>query len=281
MQKGATQTDKTADFRKLHESGCFVIPNPWDAGTAKYLTNLGFKALATTSAGLGLARGIPDPYAVLPLEWVLENATEIVSATQLPVTVDFQNGYARDPDDIEVNVHRCVATGVAGLSIEDTVGDADNRLYDTTLAAERIRAARKQIDSLGIPVVLTARCEAWLVHDSTPLQTSVSRLVAYAEAGADCLYAPGVYDLSEIETLVKAVSPKPLNVLISQSVPGLDVRHLADVGVRRISIGSGLNRLAWRAFMKAARDIFEFENFESLSDLASFEELNREVATSS
>lgn len=272
---GDFQGEKIANFRKLHESGCFVIPNPWDVGTAKYLAYLGFKALATTSAGLGFAHGVPDALAALPLEYTLINASRIVKATRLPVSVDFQNGYAKEPEEVAANVGRCLETGIAGFSIEDSSGNLKQPLYDLTLATERIQAVRAWIDDVGSDVVLTARCEAWLVNDPVPLQTSLKRLVAYAEAGADCLYAPGVYDLEEIGTLVKAVAPKPLNVLMGRPVPGINVSRLADIGVRRISVGSALNRVAWQAFMNAANGILETGKFDSLDNSASFQDLNQ------
>lgn len=241
-------------FRKLHDAGCFVIPNPWDKGTSLYLQHLGFKALATTSAGFGFSRGVPDVVGMLPMNEVLAHIREVVTATSLPVNADFQNGYAHDPEGVAANVKLCVATGVAGLSIEDATGDATNPLYEKNLAIERIRAARSAINATGIPVLLTARCEAWLVGDTAPFRTSLDRLVAYAEAGADCLFAPGVRDPSEIATIVKAVSPRPMNVIVSSAIPGMSVSRLAELGVRRISVGSALARTAWGGFMRAANN---------------------------
>src|SRR5215813_5533626 len=183
-------------FHELHKSGCFVLPNPWDAGSAVYLHHLGFKALATTSSGFAFSRALPDDIRANPRDAVLAHCREIAAATPLPVNADFQNGHADEPERVAENVTLCVATGVAGLSIEDSTGNERQPLYDLELAIERIKAARRAIDGTGIPVVLTARCEAWLVGDSDPLGTSLKRLTAYADAGADCLYAPGVTDLN-------------------------------------------------------------------------------------
>lgn len=263
-------------FRELHESGCFVIPNPWDAGSAVYLRHLGFKALATTSSGFAFSRGMPDNISYVPRDTVLAHFREIVNATPLPVNGDFQNGHADEPEHIAENVALCVATGVAGLSIEDSTGDETKPLYDFELAVERIRAARRAIDQSGEPVVLTARCEAWLVGDSDPFQTSIKRLTAYAEAGADCLYAPSVVATpNEISAIVQAVAPKPVNVLVSRPDPNLTVAKLADLGVRRISVGSGLARVAWGAFIRAARELANEGTFEAFADSASGSELNK------
>jgi 2-methylisocitrate lyase-like PEP mutase family enzyme len=260
-------------FQKMHEDGCFVIPNPWDVGTALYLQHIGFKALATTSAGVSFSLGFPDVVSVISRDTMLTHIRDIVRATPLPVNADFQNGFADDPDEVAQNVKLCVATGVAGLSIEDAVGRGST-IYERRLAIERIQAARESIDETGIPVVLTARCESWLVGHKDPFDTAMDRLVAYAEAGADCLFAPGVRDPDQISAIVKAVYPKPLNVIMSSHVPGLDVSRLADLGVRRISVGSALARMAWGAFMKAANDIAKRGSFEQLATAASFAELN-------
>ncbi|MGZ3720716.1 MAG: isocitrate lyase/PEP mutase family protein [Bdellovibrionota bacterium] len=264
----------TAEFLKLHESGCFVIPNPWDVGSARYLQHLGFKALATTSAGFGFSRGLPDIVGVIPRDVVLAHIHEIVAATPLPVNADFQNGYADDPEGVAANVKLCLATEVAGLSIEDATGRESAPLYERDLAIERIRAARTAIDVAGKPVLLTARCEAWLVGDKDPFRTAIDRLVDYAEAGADCLFAPGVRDPGEIAAIVKAVSPKAVNVIVSAPIPGLSVSRLAELGVRRVSVGSALARIAWGAFMKSAKDIAENGSFDSFSAAASFAEVN-------
>lgn len=263
-----------AAFRALHDSGCFVLPNPWDVGTAVSLASLGFAALATTSAGYAFARGKPDTLSAVPCEAMLAHIREIVAATRLPVNADFQAGYADDPEGVAENVARCVGTGVAGLSIEDATGERAAPLYAYDLAVERVRAARAAIDATGVPVVLTARCEAWLVGHADPARTALQRLVAFAEAGADCLYAPGVRDPAVIATIVAAVAPKPLNVLMSAPAHDLSLARLAELGVRRVSLGSALARVAWGAFLRAAKDIAETGSFEGLAGAASFGELD-------
>ncbi len=244
-----------AAFRALHASGCFVMPNPWDAGTAKALAELGFPALATTSAGLSFSHGLPDAVDVLPRDTVLAHVRAIVQATPLPVNVDFQSGYAAELEGLATNVALCVRTGAAGLSIEDATGEERSPLYPLDLALERVRAARGAIDATGVPAVLTARCEAWLVGDRDPLRTARERLPAFAAAGADCLYAPGVRAPADIAALVEAVAPKPLNVLVPGPLPGLSLQELADLGVRRLSLGSTLARVALGAFLRAARGL--------------------------
>jgi 2-methylisocitrate lyase-like PEP mutase family enzyme len=263
-----------AAFRALHASGCFVLPNPWDVGTAVCLHDLGFQALATTSAGVAFARGVPDKVWAVPLETMLAHIRDVVAATPLPVNADFQSGYAHEPEGVAANVARCIATGVGGLSIEDSTGDGAAPLYEPGLAVDRVRAARVAIEASGIPVVLTARCEAWLVGHPNPARESLERLVAYSEAGADCLYAPGVIDPVEIAAIVQAVAPKPVNVLVSTPSPALSVSRLADLGVRRISVGSALARVAWGAFLRAARSIAATGSFAALADAAAFAELN-------
>lgn len=265
-------TAAVAAFRALHQSGCFVMPNPWDAGSAVFLTQLGFAALATTSSGMAFARARPDEVWALPVETVLAHVAEVVAATPLPVNADFQSGYARDLATLAANVTACVRTGAAGLSIEDATGDPAQPLYDRAVAIERVRAARAAIDQSGVPVVLTARCEAFLVGDAAPARTALDRLVAFADAGADCLFAPGVRDLATIAAMVKAVAPRPVNVLVSS--PGLTVAQLADAGVRRISVGSALARVAWGAFMRAARQLVATDAFDAFADAATFAELN-------
>jgi len=266
--------NRVETFRELHKSGCFVLPNPWDAGSAVYLHHLGFKALATTSSGFAFSRGLPDDIRAVPRDLVLQHCREIVAATPLPVNADFQNGHADEPESVAENVALCVATGVAGISIEDSIPGERKGLYDFELAVERVKAARRAIDQSGVPVVLTARCEAWLVGDSDPLATSLKRLVAFADAGADCLYAPGVADLSQIDQIVKAVAPKPVNVLVHRADPNLTLAKLADLGVRRISVGSALARVAWGAFIRAAQEIATHGTFGAFADAASGVELN-------
>ncbi|MGB5107876.1 MAG: isocitrate lyase/phosphoenolpyruvate mutase family protein [Candidatus Zixiibacteriota bacterium] len=261
-------------FPSLHASGCFIIPNPWDIGSAKILHHLGFKALATTSAGFAFSRGLPDEVTALPLESVLAHIREIVDATPLPVNADFQNGYARDPIQLCENVRLCIAQGVGGLSIEDATGRKDKPLYDRAAAIERVKAARVAVDACGKGTVLTARCEAFLVGHPDAERIALDRLVAFAEAGADCLYAPRVTDPEIISKIVKAVAPKPVNVLMESPVPGLTFSSLADLGVRRISVGSALSRVALGAFIRAATDILKTGSFDSLADSAPFKDLN-------
>jgi len=267
------QTSVVAEFRAMHQSGCFVLPNPWDIGTAIYLEHLGFEALATTSAGFAFSRGKSD--GGVPRDEMLAHIREIVEATSLPVNADFLAGYADAPEGVAMNVRLCVATGVAGLSIEDNTGRTDAPLYERELAIDRIRAARSAIDSSGSGVVLTGRCEAWLVHDPDPFHTVLDRLVAYAEAGADCLYAPGVRKPNEIAQIVKTVAPKPVNVLVSGFNHQLSLSQLADLGVRRISVGSGLALAAWGIFLRAAKDIKTNGTFDLLADGAASADLSK------
>lgn len=249
------------------------MPNPWDRGTARYLEHVGFKALATTSAGFAFSRALPDSVSVITAEQMLDHVRDIAESTMLPVTADFQNGYADEPEDVSTNVRHCVSCGVAGLSIEDATGNKEAPLYDDVLAVERVKAARVAIDDSNMPVVLTARCEAWLVGHPSPQKVAVDRLIAFADAGADCLYAPGVRKLEDIETIVRAVAPKPVNVLVSS--PGFTVSQLADVGVRRISVGSALSRVAWGAFIRAADEIANEGRFEAFGNAGAFADLNK------
>jgi 2-methylisocitrate lyase-like PEP mutase family enzyme len=259
-------------FRAMHDSGCFVLPNPWDIGTTIYLERLGFKTLATTSAGFAFSRGKRD--GDVPRDEMLVHIREIVEATALPVNADFLNGFADKPEEVAANVKLCVGTGVAGLSIEDNSQDPAAPLYEKHLAVERIRAARSAIDASETGVVLTGRCEAWLVHDPNPLRTALERLAAYAEAGADCLYAPGVNTPDEITQIVKTVAPKPVNVLVSGFNHQLTFSQLADLGVRRISVGSGLALAAWGAFLRAAQDVKTNGTFNFLANNAPSADLN-------
>ncbi len=267
------QSSAVAKFRALHESSCFVLPNPWDVGIAAYLQHFGFKALATTSAGFAFSRGKPD--GGVSLEEMLSHIGEIVAATPLPVNADFLNGFADKHDDVAANVKLCIERGVAGLSIEDNSQNTAAPLYEKKIAIDRIRAARKAIDASGIPVVLTGRCEAWLVGATDPFRVVLDRLVAYAEAGADCLYAPGVQKPDEIRQIVKAVAPKPVNVLVSGFNRELTLSQLTDLGVRRISVGSGLAAVAWGAFIRAARSIATTGRFDdAFSNAVPFAEIN-------
>jgi 2-methylisocitrate lyase-like PEP mutase family enzyme len=264
-----------AKFQSLHESGCFILPNPWDAGTSIYLAHLGFQALATTSAGFAFARGLPDSVTAVSRAGMLTHLREFADATELPVNADFQNGYADEPEGVAESVSLCVETGIAGLSIEDNSGRSDEPLYEFDLAVERIKAAREAVDASGRGVVLTARCEAYLVGHPEPFRTSLERLAAYADAGADCLYAPGVTSPREIEAMVKAVTPKPINILVGRPDPELTLSKLTALGVRRISVGGALFRVAWGAFMRAANQIKETGTFASFGDAASYSEIEQ------
>ncbi len=264
-------TARRAAFRKLHESGCFVIPNPWDAGSAHYLQHLGFQALATTSAGFAFSRGLPD--GAVPRDAMLRNIADIVAAVDLPVNADFESGYAPEPEAVSANVRLCVETGVAGLSIEDSTGDAASPLFELPLAVERIRAARAAIDASPSGVLLTARAECYLVNHADPFRESLRRLHAYAEAGADVLYAPGLLEAADIKAFVAELSPKPVNLLMSRNT-GLTAANLADLGVRRISVGSSLARAAWTAFMRTAETIAKEGSFSGFDGMVPFAEIN-------
>jgi 2-methylisocitrate lyase-like PEP mutase family enzyme len=264
---------RRAAFRKLHEEGCFVIPNPWDVGTARYLRHLGFPALATTSAGFAFSRALPDADWAVSRAAMLAHIAEIVASVDLPVNADFESGYAHLPEGVAESVRLCVRTGVAGLSIEDATGDPANPLYDVSLAAQRIRAARAAIDESRADVLLTARAECFLTGHPDPLPEAVRRLQAYAEAGADVLFAPGLRAREDIRELVAAVRPKPVNLLMSANT-GLTVAGLAELGVRRISVGSALARAAWTGFLRAARAIAAEGSFSGFDGLVPFGEIN-------
>jgi 2-methylisocitrate lyase-like PEP mutase family enzyme len=262
---------RRAAFRALHQSGFFVIPNPWDVGTSRYLRSLGFKALATTSSGFAFSHGLPDADWAVPRDVMLEHIRSIASAVDIPVNADFESGYAHSPNEVAENVRLCVATGVAGLSIEDATGDASRPLYDLQLATERIRAARQAIGNSG--VLLTARAEAFLTGHPEPLRESLRRLEAYAVAGADVLYAPGARTRPEIEAIVKAAGPLPVNVLAASSMP-LSLQQLEDLGVRRVSVGSALARAAWTGFISAARGIAKDHTMAGLDQITPYDEIN-------
>ena len=268
------QTSSVARFRELHGSGCFVLPNPWDVGSAVYLRHLGFEALATTSAGFAFTRGLPDDVRAIERDVMLAHIRELVAATPLPVNADFQSGYADEPAAVAENVALCIATGVAGLSIEDATGRSSSPLYEKSLAVERIAAARSAIAASGIPVVLTARCEAWLVGAPDPFRTALEHLVAYAEAGADCLFAPGVEKPEQIAAIVTAVAPRPVNVLMSKPSPSLSLSRLGELGVRRVSVGSALARAAWGGFLRAARALATSGSSDAFAEAATFAELD-------
>jgi 2-methylisocitrate lyase-like PEP mutase family enzyme len=265
-----TTADKRKTFRKLHEAGCFVIPNPWNIGTARYFQHLGFKALATTSSGFAHAQGFAD--GAVPREAMLAHLREIAAAADVPVNADFEGGYADVPEGVAESVRLCIETGVAGLSIEDSTGDDKNPLYDFDLALARVRAARAAIDKAGADVVFTARTEGF-VRGRPDLEETIRRLRAFADAGADCLYSPGIKTRQEIVATVKAVAPKPVNLLMS-SANGFSVTDIAEMGVRRISVGGTLARVAWNAVLRSAREIAERGKFDSFAGVIGNAELN-------
>jgi 2-methylisocitrate lyase-like PEP mutase family enzyme len=265
-----TTADKRATFRKMHVSGCFVLPNPWDIGSAKALQHMGFKAIASTSAGFAWSIGKADNRVTL--DEACDHLTALCAAVDLPVNADFEGGFAHKPDKVGAHVARAVTTGVAGLSIEDSTGDAEKPLYERGFAIERIKAARAAIDADHSGVLLTGRCEGFLVGQAD-LNLVIDRLQAYADAGADCLYAPGIRTKEQIAAVVKAVHPKPVNLLLGW--PGLSVAEVADLGVRRISIGGSLARAAWGGFMRAAREIAEKGTFTELGNGYAGGELNK------
>ena len=260
-----TPADKRAAFRDLHAAGCFMLPNPWDVGSAVILQSLGFKALASTSAGMAWAMGRPD-YKV-DRDEVLLHLSSLTHAVDLPINADFENGFADDPRGVAANVALAADPGVAGLSVEDSTGDRDNPLYDFTLAVERIAAAKAALAGTG--VLLTARSEGF-IQGRPDMDETIRRLVAYAAAGADCLYAPGLRGEDQIAQVVAAVSPKPVNVL----TPGLPVATLAGLGVRRISVGGSLARAAYGEFLRAAREIADEGTFTAFARGAPGAELN-------
>ncbi len=265
----ASVSDRRLTFRQLHESGCFVLPNPWDIGSARVLEQLGFKALATTSAGLAWSLGRSDNHVTL--EEALAHFRAVVNSVSLPINADFEGGFAIDADGVGRNVAHAVATGVAGLSIEDSTGDSSNPLFDMPLAVERIRAARLAIDECGGGVVLTGRSEGFLVG-RPDLTETVRRLTAYAEAGADCLYAPGLRNRTDIIEVIRAVAPKPVNVLVGGGFT--TVKELSAAGARRISVGGALARTAWSGFLDAAKEIAERGTFTKLGEAVTFADLN-------
>ena len=250
-----------------------MIPNPWNIGTARYLQHLGFQALATTSAGFAFSQGLPDAEWAVSRDKMLAHIAEIVAASDLPVNADFESGYADEPEAVARNVRACVATGVAGLSIEDATGDKSAPLYELPVALDRIRAARAAIDESKAGVLLTARAECYLVSHPAPFDEALRRLRAYAEAGADVLYAPGMTQRDEMRAIVSAVAPKPVNILMSSNI-GLRVSDLAEMGVRRVSVGSSLARSAWTGFINAATEIAERGTFGGFDGMVPFGELN-------
>ena len=262
--------DKRRLFHQLHQSGCFVIPNPWNVGSARYLQGLGFKALATTSSGFAHAHGFSD--GDITRDIMLAHCRELADAADVPVNADFEGGYAHEPEAVAENVRLCVETGVAGISIEDYTGDDANPLYDFDLALARVKAARAAIDKAGGDVVFTARTEGF-IRQRPDLAETIRRLKAFADAGANCLYSPGVKTREQIEATVKAVAPKPINFLNSGAF-GFTVTDLADMGVRRISVGGTLARVAMNAFIKSARAIATDGKFDSFGGVVTNAELN-------
>lgn len=265
---------RRAAFRALHERGCFVSPNPWDAGSARFLAHLGFPALATTSAGFAFSQGLPDADGdALTRDRNLAYIADVVAAVEVPVSADFMSGYGVSADDVEESVTRCVATGVAGLSVEDSTGNSSAPLYELTTAVARVRAARRAIDRSGQDVLLTARAECYHVGHPDPLGESIRRLEAYADAGADVLFAPGPQTPAAIAALVEAVAPKPLNVLVVSDIE-LRVDELAALGVRRVSVGGALALAGWAGFARAARALKTDGSFAGFADLLPYPELN-------
>ena len=275
-----TTAEKRRVFRELHESGCFVIPNPWDVGSARYLQSLGFKALASTSSGAAWSQGLPDNG--LSRGQVLEHLRTMAAATDLPLNADFENGFAADAAGIGESVRLAVETGVAGVSIEDSISardraadsrsSGDGPLFPLEIAVERVRAARRAIDAAGGDVMLIGRAECFLVG-LPDIEMTVTRLKAYAEAGADCLYAPGIKTAAQIRAVVEAVRPKPVNLLVG--APGdLSLAQISELGVRRVSVGGALARVAWGGFMRAARELAQHGSFDGLAGAAAHQSLN-------
>jgi 2-methylisocitrate lyase-like PEP mutase family enzyme len=266
----STATDRTRTFHQLHRSGCFVIPNPWDVGSARLLARLGFQALATTSSGFAWSEGRRDHG--VSLAEALAHIRRIADSVEVPVSADFEGGFAIEPAEVGANVAQATTTGIAGLSIEDSTGDASDPLFDPALAVERIQAARRAIDDSRTRILLTARSEGFIVG-RPDLGETIRRLAAYAEAGADCLFAPGIRSLQDIGAIVNAVSPKPVNVLVASDF--VTVHELAAAGVRRISVGGALARAAWSGFLQAATEIVEQGTFGTLGRAVSGAEINR------
>lgn len=265
-----TIADKRRAFRRLHESGCFVIPNPWDVGSARFLQGLGFKALATTSSGFAWSQAHPDNG--ISRAMALGHLQQIVAATDVPVNADFESGFASDAAGVAQSVRLAVETGVAGLSIEDSTGDATRPLYEISVAVERLRAARQAIDQSGGDTLLVGRAECFFVG-RPDLDETIERLKAYAQAGADCLYAPGIRTREQITAVVAAVAPKPVNLLVG-STSDLTMKDIAALGVRRVSVGGALARSAWGGFVRASKLIAEHGKFDGFADAASGNELN-------
>ena len=267
----ASVSEKRAAFHALHKSGCFVIPNPWDIGSARYLQGMGFKALASTSSGFAWSKGFADNHVTREL--VLTHLSELVAATDVPINADFEGGFAHDPAGVAESVKLAVKTGVAGLSIEDSTGDKAKPLYDIDTAVARLKAARKAIDETGGDTLLVGRAENFFVG-VPDLDDTIARLKAYSNAGADCLYSPGVKTKEQIAAVVKAVSPKPFNLLIGGPL-GITVKDAEELGVRRISVGGALARAAWGGFQRAVKQIAEEGRFDEFANAAAGAELNK------
>ncbi len=263
--------DRTGTFHRLHASGCFVMPNPWDAGSARALEQMGFQALATTSAGFAWTLGRADNQ--ITLDQSLRHLREIAAAVKVPVNADFEGGFAVDPRHVAANVKLAAATGIAGLSIEDSTGDQAHPLHDFDLAVARVRAARQAIDESGTGVVLTGRSEGF-VCGRPDIDETIRRLRAYSEAGADCLYAPRIDNAEHVAAIVAAVAPKPVNLLIN--APFITVAEAAALGVRRISVGGTLARTAWAGFLDAAREISQAGTFSRFDRLPNVDALFRD-----
>ncbi len=266
-----TLDDRVTAFHRLHAAGCFVMPNPWDAGSARALEQLGFKALATTSAGFAWTLGRADNQVTL--DQVLEHLRAVTAAVKVPVNADFEGGFAVDPKQVAVNVKLAAATGIAGLSIEDSTGDELHPLFEFDLAVDRVRAARQAIDESGTGIVLTGRSEGFVVG-RPDIDETIRRLRAYADAGADCLFAPRIDNVEQVAAIVAAVSPKPVNLLIN--APFMTVAEAWDLGVRRISVGGTLARTAWAGFLEAAREIADAGTFSRFQGLPNVDALFRE-----
>jgi len=269
-----TLSERCQVFHRLHEAGCFVMPNPWDLGSARVLAQVGFPALATTSAGFAWSMGRSDNG--VSLAEALTHMRAVAESVDVPVNADFEGGFAIDPEAVGVNVAIAATTGVAGVSIEDSTGDTSNPLFEFALSVDRIRAARHALNTSTSPVVLTARSEGFIVG-RPDLDETIRRLAAYAEAGADCLYAPGIRTTADIVAVVRAVAPKPVNVLVGSDFA--TVAELAALGVRRISVGGALARVAWTGFLNAATEIAERGSFSGLSRAVPFAELNQRFAS--
>jgi 2-methylisocitrate lyase-like PEP mutase family enzyme len=264
-------SEKRKAFRALHERGCFVIPNPWDIGSARWLQGMGFKALASTSSGFAWSKGYADSHVTRDI--VLQHLAELVAATDVPINADFESGYAHNPAEVGANVKLAIETGIAGVSIEDSTGDKDKPLYDIDDAVARMKAARKAIDETGGDTMLIGRAENFFAG-VPDLDDTIARLKAYSNAGADCLYSPGVKTREQIAAVVKAVAPKPFNLLIGNPI-GISVKDAEALGVRRISVGGALARSAWGGFTRAVKQIVEEGRFDEFANAAPGAELNK------